>query len=135
MGSSPRNVGASGATSHNTCHTLTIYSRELFARLFLPGGVGVQCFTVPVTEVFVIRDVAVWCAAPGTTYENGSAVNGFYFADDGTVRWWQLLDPGPVVGVTYHWEGRQVFEAGSSCTFNPLDQNWSVRMCGYIFTS
>lgn len=90
----------------------------------------------PVDEayIWVVRDIiAISPALDIDTYP--SSWNGIVFYDGYGIPIWWLLRPWIRQSVTYHWEGRQVLEAGEQLYTLPYDNGWSARISGYILAN
>ena len=71
----------------------------------------------------IVRDID--CSSYATT----GSVAQVYDNSLGQVWWFT----GPVTQYsTSSWRGRQVFQAGNSCTFYSASAPWSVRLSGYL---
>jgi len=105
--------------------TGTIYSSRLFAQ----QGVDVPtvAFTVPSSQVFVVRDIGCYVGAVDFT-------SSLIFKDlEDSVAW---LSFGVDLGQSrsFQWTGRQAFEAGQSLLVVPDAHPWDVRITGYRLT-
>lgn len=107
-----------------------VYS-TLFVRQFAATP-GLYTYVVPDGQRAVVVSIDANCS-PGTRNQR-AALQGFFVQDSEDVTWWQVLPPDAVTNVQYHWEGRQVYNAGDVICFNALDGGWQFSLSGFLLT-
>lgn len=91
---------------------------------------GTITYTVPPTNTVVLRDMDLYrgprASGPSVGFSIENAIGGVIFAS---------IAPLSISNMPYHWEGRQVLEATESLTVRLFDDDWSVMISGYLFSS
>jgi len=99
-----------------------VYTRLLFVQQGLSGAL--EAFVVPPGEVWVVRNVDAYVAAPLLTTQlllkdkDSSAAWLSFASEAGTSR-------------SFQWEGRQAYEEEMGLVIDAVDHPWDVRVTGY----
>lgn len=101
----------------------TVYSTRF---LLAQGLTTSQWFTCDDGFIIVVRDISGYFGSQGTAPSVAVDINGAKFFEADTTP----LGLGP-----FHWEGRQVLNAGDRCTAQMLNGNCDILISGYLLTA
>lgn len=105
-----------------------VYSTLLMA--WRAVSAGTNTYTVPAGFRAVVRDIVATPMAGSV----GSGLFGFDVHDHDGHIFFARLTPAAFVGGTFHWEGRQIVDAGGQIIASAYDDGWDFRISGYLLT-
>lgn len=101
----------------------SVYSTRF---LTAKGLTGYQFFTCDDGFVIVIRDISGYFGSQGTAPSVVCDINGAKFFE---------ADTTPLNLTSFQWSGRQVLEAGDTCTATLQNGNCDLCISGYLLTN
>lgn len=94
-------------------------------------GAGTHSSTVvPTGQLWVVRDISV--TVPGQIYAKANGFLVWSYVSGANI--FAVSDGEIVGGHDYHWEGRQMLNAGDNIQFTCSTALSSIRICGYRLT-